>query len=45
MNAQVQFSFYIIASFGGNNDALVFLPLVENCIVASWLLFYLNYVA
>lgn len=26
MNAQVQFRFYIIASFGGNNDALVFLP-------------------
>lgn len=40
MNAQVQFSFYIMASFGGNNDALVFLPLGENCIVASWLLFY-----
>lgn len=24
MNAQAQFRFYIIASFGGNNDALVF---------------------
>lgn len=46
MNAQAQFRFYIIASFGGNNDALVLLPLVENCIVAScWLLLYLHYVA
>lgn len=30
---QVQFNFYIIASFGGNNDALAFLTLVGDCTV------------